>query len=69
MQTPNRGNPALAILLVVLALGLAAAAVFYATTETSLLASSTARHYKHAALAGGLAVVCLVGASFARRRP
>jgi len=46
----------------------AAVAIFYATATTSFLASETGHHYKHAILAGLLAVLALVAASFARPR-
>jgi hypothetical protein len=59
----------LAIGLVVLAVVFVVAAIFYATTTTSLLASTDAKHYKHAVLAVVLAVLCLIGANFARRGP
>ncbi|MBJ7609544.1 MAG: hypothetical protein JF887_08985 [Candidatus Dormibacteraeota bacterium] len=61
-------TPPLAILLGLLGVLFVAFAVFYATTDTSLLASAVARHYKHAVVALVLAVLCFVGANFARRR-
>ncbi|MFN2582030.1 MAG: hypothetical protein ABR498_04735 [Candidatus Dormibacteria bacterium] len=60
-------NAAAAIALVVLAVVFAALAVFYFTTKTSLLASDTGIHYKHASLFAALAVLALVAANFARR--
>ncbi len=63
----NNRSP-LTILLVILGILFLAAAVFYATTDTHVLASDTGRHYKHAVLAAILGVLCFVGANFARRR-
>jgi hypothetical protein len=57
-----------AILLVLLGVLFIAFAIFYATTDTGLLASPVGRHYKHAVLAAVLAVLCFIGANFARRR-
>jgi hypothetical protein len=57
------------ILLVLLGVLFLAFAIFYATTDTGLLASDVSRHYKHAVLAAVLGVLCFVGANFARRRP
>ena len=62
-----RANPALAIAFLVLAVVFAGFAVFYFTTKTSLFASDTAIHYKHAILFTGLAVLSLIAANFARR--
>ncbi len=67
MQPQRSGNMPLAIGLLVLAVVLAILGIFYLTTTTSLLADSTARHYKHAILALVLAVLSLIGANFARR--
>ncbi len=67
MQTQRGGNAPLAIGLLVLAAVFAVVAIFYLTTTTHFLANSTARHYKHAILAIILAVLCLIGANFARR--
>jgi uncharacterized membrane protein (DUF441 family) len=64
---PSSNNRALAIGLVVLAAAFAALAVFYFTTDTSLLASGVGRHTKHALLATGLAVLSLIAANIARR--
>ena len=61
-----RGSAPLAVLFVVLAVLFAAAAVFYFTVRTSLLASSTAIHYKHAIVFTGLAVLSLIAANIAR---
>ncbi len=63
-----RGNQLLAAVLVAGALAFVGLAVFYATTRTSLLASSEAVHYKHAIVSGGVAVLLLIGANMARRR-
>jgi cell division protein FtsW (lipid II flippase) len=63
-----RGNQSLTALLVVAALAFIGLAVFYATTKTSLLASTEAVHYKHAIVSAGVAVLCLIGANMARRR-
>ena len=62
-----RPNPALAIGLLVLAVVFAGFAVFYFTTKTSLFASDTTIHYKHAILFTALAVLSLIAANFARR--
>jgi len=43
-------------------------AIFYATTDTALLASAVGRHYKHATVCAVLGVLCFVGANFARHR-
>jgi len=56
----------LAVLLVALAIVFAALAVFYFTVRTSLLASETAVHYKHAFVFTALAVLSLIAANFAR---
>ncbi len=61
-----KGNAALAALFVVLAVVFAAAAVFYFLVKTSLLANSTAIHYKHAIVFLALAVLSLIAANFAR---
>ena len=53
---------------IVLALAFAGLAVFYATQQTSFLASAYGKHTKHAILFAGLAVLSLVAASFARPR-
>ncbi len=58
-----------AVLLAILGVLFVAFAIFYATTDTGLLASTVTRHYKHAVVAAVLAVLCLIGANFARRRP
>jgi drug/metabolite transporter (DMT)-like permease len=57
-----------AILLALLGVLFIALAIFYATTDTGLLASAVGRHYKHAIVAAVLGVLCFVGANFARRR-
>lgn len=62
-------TPILAVLLVLLGVLFIAVAIFYATTDTGLLASAVGRHDKHAIVAAALAVLCFVGANFARRRP
>ncbi|MDQ6848128.1 MAG: hypothetical protein M3019_11215 [Candidatus Dormibacteraeota bacterium] len=65
----NTRSPILAILLALLGVLFVALAIFYATTKTGLLASdATVIHYKHAILCAALAVLCFVGANFARRR-
>ncbi len=53
---------------IVLAVIFAGLCVFYATTQTSFLAGSYARHTKHAVLFALLAVLALAAASFARPR-
>ena len=67
METHSRGNVPLALGLLVLAGIFAIGAIFYATTRTALLAGEVSHHYKHAVLAAVLAVLCLIGANFARR--
>jgi len=52
----------------VLALIFAGLAVFYATAQTSFLASANGKHFKHAILFAALAVLSLAAASFARPR-
>jgi hypothetical protein len=59
----------LTILLAILGVLFVAVAIFYATTDTGLLASSVTRHYKHAIVAAVLAVLSFVAANFTRRRP
>jgi hypothetical protein len=54
---------------VVLAVVFLALSIFYFTTTTSFLASSEAKHTKHAILFLALAVLSLAAASFARPRP
>jgi hypothetical protein len=53
---------------IALAVIFAGLAVFYATTTTSFLAGSSARHSKHAVLFALLAILALAAASFARPR-
>ena len=60
------GNRALATLFVVLAVVFAAIAVFYFLVRTSILANSTAIHYKHAIIFLVLAVLALIAANFVR---
>ena len=61
-------SPLLAIALVVLGIICVGFAVFYATTDTGLFASDVTRHYKHAVAFAAGAVVCFIGANFARVR-
>jgi heme A synthase len=61
-----KGSGPLAVLFLVLAVLFAAAAVFYFTVKTSLLASSTALHYKHGIIFAALAVLALIAANVAR---
>jgi hypothetical protein len=65
----SRGNGPLAVVCLVLAVLFAAASVFYFTVRTSLLAGSTALHYKHGILFAALAVVALIAANIARPKP
>ena len=65
----NTRSPIAAIVLALLGVLFIALAIFYATTNTGLLASEVGRHYKHAIVAAVLGVVCFIGANFARRRP
>lgn len=62
-------SPLPAILLALLGVLFIAVAIFYATTDTGLLASAVGRHYKHATVAAVLGILCFVAANFARRRP
>jgi hypothetical protein len=56
-----------AILLALLGVLFVGFAIFYATTRTSLLASDTTIHYKHAVLCAALGILSFVAANFARR--
>jgi hypothetical protein len=56
------------VLLALLGVLFIAFAIFYATTDTGLLASAVGRHYKHAVLAAILAVLCFIAANFVRQR-
>lgn len=67
MSASKSGNAPLVIGLVVLGLIFAGFAVFYAVANTDFLASPLGHHYKHAVAAGVAAVVCFIGANFARR--
>jgi hypothetical protein len=62
-------NRLASILLGILGVLFLAVAIFYLTTDTGLLASSVARHYKHAIVAAVLGVVCFIAANFVRQRP
>ena len=62
-----RANPILAVGFLVLALVFAGFAVFYFTTRTSLFASDTSIHYKHAIVFTVLTLLALIAANFARR--
>lgn len=53
--------------MIVVALAGVALAVFYWTTPTSLFASDTGIHHKHAILFAVLAVLALIAANFTRR--
>lgn len=53
---------------IVLAVVFAGLCIFYATTQTSFLAGSYAKHSKHAVLFALLALLALAAASFARPR-
>ncbi len=64
-----KGNGPLAVLFLALAAVFAAAAVFFFLVRTSLLANSTAIHYKHAIVFLALAVLALIAANFARPKP
>jgi hypothetical protein len=66
METHSRGNVPLVLGLLVLAGIFLIGAIFYATAQTALLAGAVGHHYKHAVLAAVLAVLCLIGANFAR---
>lgn len=62
----NRSLPSLGFIL--LGVLFVAAAIYYATTATSFLASDFGHHDKHAVLAAALGVLSFVGANFARHR-
>jgi TRAP-type uncharacterized transport system fused permease subunit len=66
--TGTRRSPALSIICVLLAIVCAAATVFYATQHTSLLASTTGLHTKHALIFAVLTVVFLGAALLLRPR-
>jgi hypothetical protein len=65
---PSRGNRNLAAVLVVLAVIFLAAAIYYATQTTSLLATENGKHPKHAILSLALAVLSLIAANVFRPR-
>jgi hypothetical protein len=67
MQARQSGNMPVAIGLVVLGVIFVVMAIFYAVATTSLLASTSAHHYKHAVLFAVLAALSLIGANFARK--
>ena len=67
MSAPSRSNSPLVALLLLLGVVFAVACVFYLAVRTSFLASSEARHYKHAVAAAVLSIACFVGANFARQ--
>jgi branched-subunit amino acid permease len=54
--------------LVILAILLVIVGVLYQTGDLQLAASTDGKHVKHAAVAYACAVLCLVGANFARPR-
>lgn len=60
---------ALAGLLVVAAIALVIVGVMYQTGNLQLATSTDGKHYKHAVLAYVVALLCLVGANFARPKP
>lgn len=63
----RKGYTAVA-LLIGLAAVLVAVGVLYQTGHLQLATSADGKHPKHAVVAYGAALVCLVGASFARPR-
>ena len=62
-----RLNVVLTAAMLVIALACLALAVYYWTTPTSLFASDTAIHHKHAILFTALALLALIAANFTRR--
>lgn len=62
-----KANRLLALAFVALAVVFAGFSIFYFTTRTSLFASDTTIHYKHAIVFLVLALLALVAANFARR--
>lgn len=67
-MTTSKGSSAAAAALVILGVLFIGVAVFYAVSNTTFLASSAVHHYKHAAVAIAVAVVCFIAANFVRRR-
>jgi hypothetical protein len=63
-----RGNPVLAVILLVIAAACLLVGILYALGAITVLASGGGPHYKHFILFLVLAVVFLVGANFARQR-
>jgi accessory gene regulator protein AgrB len=61
------GNMLVVVGLLVLAVVFVIGAIYYFTTQTHLLADAYGHHSKHAILCVILAVLCLIGANFARR--
>ena len=61
-------NSLATVVLALLGVLFIALAIFYATTNTGLLASEVGRHYKHAIVAAVLGVLCFIAANFSRRR-
>lgn len=62
-----RLNVLLTAVMLVVAIACIALAVYYWTTPTSLFASDTGIHHKHAILFTVLAVLALIAANFTRR--
>ena len=68
MTATTRGNSVVAALLVLGGVAFVGLAIFYATQDTSFLASPLARHYKHAVACAVAAVCAFVAANFMRPR-
>lgn len=60
-----RSRTAVAVFLALAAL-FVIVGILYQTGNLQVATSATGKHFKHAVVAYGLAVLCLVGASFAR---
>jgi hypothetical protein len=68
LVTQKRTSPIFSILLALLAVVSAAAAIFYWTQQTDLLAGTFGTHHKHAAIFAVLTLIFLAGAVLARPR-
>lgn len=62
-----RPNILLTAAMIVIAIACVALAIFYWTTPTSLFASDSGLHHKHAILFAVLAILALIAANFTRR--
>ena len=69
MAAQSRRSPVIALLLLLLAIVCVAGAIFYWTVRTSLFASFTGLHHRHAIVLAVLALVFLAAAAMTRPRP